>query len=98
MALPLPDREAELSLQVPGPEWKWHPGCRHQCSAFYETFSHPAYLHYKIIYDLQLQFIFLIQLQFCQAEDMDYLDDLLRNISGWDKADPNYLSIVDNNR
>ena len=42
--------------------------------------------------------MFLIQLQFCQAEDMDYLDDLLRNISGWDKADPNYLSIVDNNR
>ena len=29
---------------------------------------------------------------------MDYLDDLLRNISGWDKSDPNYLSIVDNNR
>ena len=29
---------------------------------------------------------------------MDYLDDLLRNISGWDKADPQYLSIVDNNR
>jgi len=32
------------------------------------------------------------------AEDMSFLDELLRNIAGWDKTDPRFLSIVDNNR
>ena len=29
---------------------------------------------------------------------MSFLDELLRNIAGWDKTDPRFLSIVDNNR
>merc|ERR1712079_183703 len=32
------------------------------------------------------------------AEDMSFLDELLRNIAGWDNSDPRFLSIVDNNR
>jgi len=31
-------------------------------------------------------------------DDLEYLDELLRNIAGWEKDDPNYLSLVDNNR
>ena len=29
---------------------------------------------------------------------MSFLDELLRNIAGWDKTDPRFLYIVDNNR
>ena len=29
---------------------------------------------------------------------MSFLDELLRNIAGWDNSDPRFLSIVDNNR
>ena len=29
---------------------------------------------------------------------MSYLDELLRDIAGWDSKDPRFLSIVDNNR
>jgi len=31
-------------------------------------------------------------------DDLEYLDELLRNIAGWEKDDPNFLSLVDNNR
>jgi len=31
-------------------------------------------------------------------DDINNLDELLRNIAGWQKDDPRYLSIVDNNR
>ena len=34
----------------------------------------------------------------CQVDDMSYLDELLRDIAGWDSEDPRFLSIVDNNR
>jgi len=35
---------------------------------------------------------------FLSEEDLDFLDELLRNIAGWEKNDPRFLSIVDNNR
>lgn len=35
---------------------------------------------------------------YIDKEDMDTLDEHLRNIAGWQKDDPRFLSIVDNNR
>ena len=35
---------------------------------------------------------------FITEEDIVVLDELLRNIAGWEKNDPRFLSIVDNNR
>jgi len=35
---------------------------------------------------------------YVNADDMIHLNELLRNIAGWEKDDPRYLSIIDNNQ
>jgi len=35
---------------------------------------------------------------YVNADDMTTLNELLRNIAGWEKDDPRYLSIIDNNQ